>query len=306
MARLDIAAIRRDNPLPDIVAKIVPLKSVGKEWMGCCPFHSDRSPSFTIFDDGQHFYCFGCAATGDVLDFVQRAYAVALPEAARMLGAGDVPKLDLPRTFSGRIAGARADSARRLWQAAGPAEGTTGEAYLRFRGIAPPYPPDVRFARVDCDSRGSLPCLVLAVRNVVGDVTGVQRIWLALDGRGKADVTSPKRSLGLVKGGAIRFGDLGDSGALTVCEGPEDALSLLAMLGGAVWASGGLSFLPAMQFPPEVQSIIIGADNDLRGRAGARDAAEVFAKRGLSIRIITPLEGFKDFNDELRGMAHAE
>ena len=56
---IDIDAIRCDNPLPDVAARIVDLRPAGKEWVACCPFHSDRSPSFTIFDDGRRFQCFG-------------------------------------------------------------------------------------------------------------------------------------------------------------------------------------------------------------------------------------------------------
>lgn len=142
------------------------------------------------------------------------------------------------------------------------------------------------------------------MRNVAGDLTGIQRIWLAHDGRGKADVAKPKRSLGQVKGGAIRLGDLDGTGCLTVCEGPEDGLSLLDMLGGPVWVAAGASFLPAMQFPPEVRSIVIGADNDPAGHTAAEGAARAYAERGLSVRIIRPLEWAKDFNDELRGADH--
>ena len=111
----------------------------------------------------------------------------------------------------------------------------------------------------------------------------------------------PKRSLGRVKGGAIRLGELDGSGTLTVCEGPEDGLSLLEMAGGPVWVAAGATFLPAMQFPPEVRAIVIGADNDPAGRAAADKAAHTFADRGLAVRIIRPVEGAKDFNDELRG-----
>jgi DNA primase len=63
--------------------------------------------------------------------------------------------------------------------------------------------------------------------------------------------------------------------------------------------------MPAMQFPPDVQAIVIGADNDPQGRAGAQKAAHAYAERGLSVRIIYPLDGFKDFNEELQGATHA-
>lgn len=299
---IDIDAIRRDNPLPDVAAKVVALQSVGKEWMGCCPFHSDRSPSFTIFDCGRRFYCFGCSATGDVLDFVQRAYGVTLPEAARMLGADEVPKLALPPVApAGDDVKASQDRACSIWERAVPAPGSLAESYLRFRGIFGPFPTDIRFSRLPCDNLGALPCLVAAVRDITGEVTGIQRIWLAHDGMGKADIAKPKRSLGRVKGGAIRLGDLDGSGTVTVCEGPEDGLSLLEMLGGPVWVAAGATFLPHMLFPPEVSSVIVGADNDPAGMQAAEEAARAFAERGLTCRIIQPLDGFKDFNDELRG-----
>jgi DNA primase len=270
--------------------------------MGCCPFHSDRSPSFTIFDGGRRFHCFGCGASGDVLDFVQRAYGVSLPEAARMLGGDEVPRVALPSVPPAAAkAKASRDRAVAIWESAAPAAGSLAESYLGLRGIHPPFPPDIRFARLAYGLHGQVPCLVAAVRDVVGGVTGIQRIFLRGDGLGKADMAKPKLSLGVVKGGAIRLGDLDGSGVVTVCEGPEDGLSLLVMLDGPVWVAAGATFLPAMQFPAGVRSIIIGADNDPAGKDAANKAAHAFAARGLTVRIIRPLDGFKDFNDELRG-----
>ena len=164
-----------------------------------------------------------------------------------------------------------------IWQAAIPAAGTLAEAYLRWRAIDPPYPAALRFAGLPYGKGRERPCLVCAVRDPDGEVTGIQRIWLADDGRGKAAVPKSKLSLGRVRGGAIRLGDLDGLGSVTVCEGPEDGLSLAAMLGGPVWVAAGASFLPAMQFPPEVRSVLIGADNDPAGRDAADKAARAYA-----------------------------
>lgn len=299
---IDMDAIRRDNPLPAVAAKVIKLRSAGKEWVACCPFHADRSPSFTIFDGGRRFHCFGCGASGDVLDFVQRAYAVPLLEAARLLDAGTIAICPQPAPAPVEQAD-RTGAALAIWNRTIPAAGTLAQTYLAFRGIVSPIPPDIRFQRLPCGSLAPMPCLVAAVRDVAGEVIGIQRIWLANDGMGKAGVAKPKLSLGRVKGGAIRLGDLDGTGVVTVCEGPEDGLSLLAMLGGPVWVAAGATFLPHMQFPPEVRSILIGADNDAAGAQAASSAAHAYAERGLAVRIIRPLDGFKDFNDELRGVA---
>jgi DNA primase len=300
---MDLEAIRQANPLPEIAARLVSLRRAGSEWAACCPFHADRTPSFTIFDGGRRFHCFGCGASGDVLDFVQRAYGLGLADAARLLNAGTLPRVER----SGAMQAKKDDSrpaALAIWKRASPATGTLAEAYLRWRGIQPPYPPSLRFLRLGCDGSAPLPCLIAAVQDVAGAVVGIQRSWLADDGQGKADLPNPKRSLGAIKGGAIRLGEAADGGWLAICEGPETGLSLAAMLGGPVWAAAGASFLSAMQFPASVRSIVIGADNDPAGRVAADKAAQAYAARGLAVRLIRPLDGFNDFNDELRGAGH--
>ncbi len=298
---LDISEIRQSNPLPEVVGAVVSLKKVGREWVGRCPFHADRSPSFTIYDDGRRFQCFGCGAGGDVLDFVQQLNQVSLTEAAKMLRAsGELASITaISKTTAEKLD--RSANARAVWERTVTATGTPAENYLRHRGLRLPIPPDIRFACLPCDNLGSLPCLVAAIRDLSGEVAGVQRIWLKDDGWGKADVSKPKRSLGHVKGGAIRLGELDGSGTLIVCEGPEDGLSLLQMLDTPVWVAAGATFLPAMQFPREIRSVVIAADNDVVGNAEALKAGRTFAARGLNVSIIKPKKGFKDFNDELRG-----
>lgn len=297
---IDTRAIRADYPLPSVVAAMVKLQRAGNEWKGCCPFHPDRSPSFTIFADGERFHCFGCGAHGDVLEYVMRLHGIGMVEAARLLCAGDLPKVELPSLPPADRA-SRTEEARAIWDRAIPAAGTLAESYLASRGINGPTPPDIRFSWLPYGKSDPLPCLVAAVRDMPGALIGVQRIYLRSDGRGKADLPKPKLSLGKVAGGAIRLGDLDEGGTVTVCEGPEDGLTLLEMLGSPVWVAAGASMLPAMQFPPEVRSVVIGADNDKAGDDAARKAAHAFGLRGLTVRVIHPLPGFKDFNDELRG-----
>jgi len=295
---IDLHQLRADHPLHEIAAAHMRLQRAGREWKGCCPFHADRTPSFTIFDGGDRFYCFGCGASGDVLDFVQRLHGVVLLEAARMLGAGDPPAVALP-PLPPAAETDRSAEARAIWESALAAPNTPAEAYLRTRGIKVPPPSDIRFARLSVGSLGPMPCLVAAVREMAGEVIGIQRIFLQPDGKGKAAMRKPKLSLGRITGGAIRLDCVKPGDVLTVCEGPEDALSIRQMFGVPVWASAGASNMPAMRFPSHIRRVAIAADNDEAGERAARAAAKAFTLNGLTCRVIRPAAGFKDFNDEL-------
>lgn len=306
--RLDLAAIRAAHPMPDVAARLTKLKPRGREWIGCCPFHQDRTPSFTLWQPaGQHWrgHCFGCGWQGDVLDLVRQAYGLSLRDAAMLLGAGEGPVApqSIPEQ-SIQISTTNTGAACAIFAKAQPIAGTAAETYLRGRGLAPPWPDDLRFTHLRHPDAGTLPCLVAGVRDVAGQVVAIQRIFLASDGRGKAAVAQPKMSLGPIKGASIHLREPGASDCLVVCEGPEDGLSLLAMLGLPVWVAAGAGNLAALEFPPGIRSIVIGADNDATGRREADKAAAAHAARGLAVRILYPQAGFKDFNAEWQGVRH--
>ncbi|MCY3558439.1 MAG: CHC2 zinc finger domain-containing protein [Chloroflexi bacterium] len=91
---VDIPALKRRHPLGSVVeAAGVELRGRGRVRQGLCPFHEETEGSFTVYADTQRWYCFGCGAGGDVLDFIQRTDGVGLPEAIRRLGAAPVPGL---------------------------------------------------------------------------------------------------------------------------------------------------------------------------------------------------------------------
>lgn len=301
MSLLDVMAIRTAHPLPAIAGASVKLFKAGNEFKGCCPFHDDRSPSFTIFANGQRFYCFGCGATGDVLDFVQRAHRVDLRTAADMLCGGNLPSVEIAPVVESGPGPDRSGEALEIWRNAVPVEGTEAERYLRFRGLHLPIPRSIRFARLRYGKRGpERPCLVACVGSVDNKIVGIQRTFLNEAGTGKASVPKAKLSLGHVAGGAIRLAPAASD--LIVCEGLEDGLTLMQELGRAVWVAAGASMLPKMQFPVGVRKVAIGGDGDQAGRDAAGAAASAYAERGLSTRVFFPVDGFKDFNDELRGV----
>ncbi|MDE0280908.1 MAG: CHC2 zinc finger domain-containing protein, partial [Gammaproteobacteria bacterium] len=59
---LDELITRTD--IVELINSYVPLKKKGKEFMACCPFHNEKTPSFTVSQDKQFYYCFGCEAHG--------------------------------------------------------------------------------------------------------------------------------------------------------------------------------------------------------------------------------------------------
>ena len=86
----DIDRLRAENPLPDVAASFdVKLEKDGNEWVACCPFHMEDTPSFTLFtgkDGAWRYHCFGCGERGDVLDFVRGIKGVEFKEALKILG----------------------------------------------------------------------------------------------------------------------------------------------------------------------------------------------------------------------------
>jgi DNA primase len=79
----------------DVVDNRVKLKRSGKNYSACCPFHEEKTPSFTVSPDKQFFYCFGCGASGNAVGFVMDYERLTFPEAVEALArsAGlDVPK----------------------------------------------------------------------------------------------------------------------------------------------------------------------------------------------------------------------
>ena len=87
--------LRMRVPLPEFVGRKVKLTRRGREFTGLCPFHAEKSPSFTV-KDNEFFHCFGCGAHGDVIGFVMRAENLGFMEAVERLAseAGiEVPRL---------------------------------------------------------------------------------------------------------------------------------------------------------------------------------------------------------------------
>ena len=103
-ANVDIPALKARHPLGDTVeASGVRLRGRGRVRQGVCPFHDELEGSFTVYENSQRFWCFGCGSGGDVLDFIQRVEDLSLPEAIARLDGSPGPAAGIaPRPAEAR------------------------------------------------------------------------------------------------------------------------------------------------------------------------------------------------------------
>ena len=77
--------IRERTSIVSVVGDYVSLKKAGNSHKGLCPFHNERTPSFTVHEDRQFFYCFGCQTGGDAIRFLQELNGYSFVEAVKTL-----------------------------------------------------------------------------------------------------------------------------------------------------------------------------------------------------------------------------
>lgn len=80
-----ISEIKHSADILEIISDAVTLKKSGRNYLGLCPFHSEKTPSFTVSPDKQMFYCFGCGEGGNVFTFIMKQEGVSFPDAVRFL-----------------------------------------------------------------------------------------------------------------------------------------------------------------------------------------------------------------------------
>ena len=77
--------LRAKNEISEVIGSYVNLKKAGRLYKGLCPFHGEKTPSFTVYPDTQSFYCFGCGVGGDVIGFIRKAENLDYTEAIKLL-----------------------------------------------------------------------------------------------------------------------------------------------------------------------------------------------------------------------------
>ncbi len=155
-----ISEIKYRNDLGELAASYMQLKRRGRNLVGLCPFHGEKTPSFNIYTENGSFYCFGCGTGGDIITFVMKIENLDYMEAVKFLAerAGmTMPEDDYDDSMGKlrtRIYEANREAARFFYGKLMSKEGVEGLRYLRSRGLADStirhfglgFAPDERFS----------------------------------------------------------------------------------------------------------------------------------------------------------------
>lgn len=139
-----VEEIKSRTDIVDVISQYVTLKKAGRNLLGLCPFHKEKTPSFTVSQEKQIFYCFGCGEGGNAISFLMKVSQMSYPEALRHLAAKTgviIPEKAISREEKAKV-GIREQIYRLNEQAAtrftGNLFSTAGNgarSYLKKRGI---------------------------------------------------------------------------------------------------------------------------------------------------------------------------
>jgi len=316
----DVAAIRAAHPIAATVASAgVELRPSGKRLAGLCPFHRDRDPSFVVYPETASWFCYGCHAGGDVIDFVARVRGTSFRETAAMLSQG-LPALPANVVrLPARPPAARLDAA-----SLAVVEATVEHyeralldypdvrSYLTRRGIsmetarrlrlgyaAGGLARQLRQSRLSLEAAGRLGLLdgdrePFTGRVVVPDLdAGRRATWFtgrSLAGRSPRylNLRAPSPLLGLA--GARLVGQR----AVVVVEGPFDWLTACEWDVPAVALVGTHASRLALAALRGFRTVYLALDADGPGRRASAQLASGLGTRAITVALP---EGAHDFNE---------
>ena len=137
-----IEELKYRSDIEQVISSYVPLKRTGRNLKGLCPFHSEKTPSFTVYPENQSFYCFGCGAGGDVVTFIRKIDNLEYVEALRFLAqrAGmtlpEEARDDGTALLRTKILEINRESARFFFDQLAHGPDRRAIAYLRGRGLS--------------------------------------------------------------------------------------------------------------------------------------------------------------------------
>ena len=331
--------LKARSDLSEIASNYVVLKRSGKNLVGLCPFHSEKTPSFNIYPDNGSFYCFGCGVGGDVITFVRRIENLDYMEAIRFLAqrAGlTVPENqadDGMAKLRARILALNRETARYYYEVLCSEKGTSGRNYFAKRQLKPEtirhfglgFSPLGRYSLVDYLERKGFTQQEMVLANVAFKSRSGRAydrfygrvMFPIIDLRGNV-VAFGGRTLGddkpkylntsetpvFSKGDmlfALNFAKNSRQEQLILCEGYMDVISMhQAGFTNAV-ATLGTALTPsqARLMSHYAKEIIVSYDADEAGQKAASRAIPILRSAGLLVRVLT-ISGGKDPDEYIK------
>lgn len=298
MPAFDADQLRRDNPLSEYLpTRGIGLSPDGAEFRACCPFHAERTPSFTVYQGRkrtQEFHCFGCGEKGDVIDFVRRYDGVEFTEACEILGgtrttdparvpaSTSIERIDIYAAWKARMPGADAppiEAGKRTPPLANPKRPEKPVTHYTPTAVYPYHHSDGRVVgyvlRVEIKGKKLTPLILWCENTETGELTWCHRPFAA-----------PRRLYNLPA-----FAAMPDAQVLVV-EGEKCAEAGKRILPRAVvttWQGGGKAAGKSDWSPVRGRDVLIWPDADPEGLEAAQEAASLAQAAGASrVRIITP------------------
>jgi len=304
----DTDAIRRGHPIVDVAAASgLELRKAGARLTAVCPFHGDSRPSLVLYPASQSYYCFGCGAGGDVIDFISRLHRVDFREAVALLAGAQVPTMPASAPHRPKVAVPEIDpmKAASIIETAvtfyEEAVWSRPEVldYLASRGIhertvrrhrlgfgMPGLAPELRERSLDLETAQQLGLLdedreCFAGRLIIPELVAGRGTWFT--GRRLTDREPRYLNLRLAKpllGLASANGE-----AVVVTEGPFDWLTAVEWGFWSVALLGTRVPGRAAQLLERFEAIYLVLDPDEAGRAATAELCERLGDRAIPVAL---------------------
>lgn len=335
--------LKARSDITEIVSGYVSLKRRGKNMVGLCPFHNEKTPSFNIYPENGSFYCFGCGTGGDVITFIRRIENLDYMEAVRFLAqrAGlNVPEDQVDDGMArlrSRILEINRETARFYHRILMGEEGKAGLSYLTGRGLSPRtirhfglgFSPAGRFQLCDhlrgmgySDEELITANVAFKSRSgramdrfnnrVMYPIIDLRGNVIAFGGRILTDekpkyINTNDTPVYHKSNGlfAMNFAKNTDSGQLILAEGYMDVISLHQAGFTQAIASLGTSLTTeqARLISRYAKEVVICYDSDSAGQKATARAIPILREAGLLVRVMSVPDG-KDPDEFIR--SHGE
>ncbi len=333
-----IQELLQRNSIIDVVSGHVHLKRHGRIYKGLCPFHSEKTPSFTVYPDTQSYYCFGCGAGGDVISFTKEINGFTYVEAVKMLAQQSGMPLpdedDKLSRLKSRIYEMNRLAARYFHANLNSEKGKNARIYLRHRRLSDKtivnfgigYASDgwqdlTNYLKSKGYTEDELVSAYLAARSSKGNIYDIFRDRIifpiidlrgnviAFGGRRMGDEGGPKylnsgdtpvfkKSNGLF---ALNIAKKTGKETFILAEGYMDVISLhQAGFSNAIATLGtALTSQQAKLIADYAKNIVIAYDSDEAGQKATRRAMEIFSKEDVAVSVIQ-MDGAKDPDEYIK------